>query len=233
MFANKDVLLSATGVSKSFRDGKGMREILHEVDIDVHRGELVGLLGASGRGKSTLLKVVGGLLAPDTGTVRIGQETLNYNEPKQIAEIRRVRLGWITQGYDLIEQDSVADNIALPLLLAKPRPTAKQIAEKVAAVMETVGLRMKPYVRVSNLSGGEKQRVAVARALVHDPLLIIADEPTAALDAATGSKIADLLRELAGGETAVLAATHDALMVDACDRIYQFTEGATLSQTPL
>lgn len=223
--------LQASAVSKSFPDGKGHRQILQDVSIDVLSGEVVGIIGPSGSGKSTLLSILGGLLRPDSGEILISNQRLDYENTKAVAHIRQKHIGWISQAYDLVVTDSIGDNVSLPLVLDKPRPKKDERNKAVEEALNIAGLNIKPWQSVSKLSVGERQRVAIARALVRIPSLLIADEPTAALDKETGAHIVDTLRNIAASGTAVLVATHDPLVINSCHRIYRFDGSNVIEDT--
>lgn len=217
-----DLVVDGLDISKGYLDGKNTRSVLERVDICVRAGEMVGLMGPSGSGKSTLLSVVGGLLRPDSGTVTVCGEPLDYTKTSDIARIRREHIGWISQAYDLIASESVAQNVELPLTFGKPRLKKKEREAVVNKALEMAGLDIKTWRQVSKLSGGERQRVAIARALVRTPKFLIADEPTAALDEDTAAQIIEKFRGIADSGVAVLVATHDPQVVAVCDRMYRF-----------
>lgn len=223
-------VLHAEGINKAYVDGQGTRQVLNDVSLTVRRGETIALMGPSGSGKSTLLAIIGGLLRPDSGSVVVCGEPLNYSKPNALARIRRECIGWISQSYDLIPSDSVGQNVGLPLLFDKPRLGKRDRAQAVVEALELAGLDVAPKRLVSKLSGGERQRVAIARSLVRTPKVLIADEPTAALDEETSAQIVKLFRDIAKSGVPVLIATHDPHVVAACDRIYRFN-GPNLAQT--
>lgn len=225
-------VLHAAGVSKSFRDGKETRLIVQGVDLTVSAGEMVGVVGPSGSGKSTLLSLVGGLLSPDSGQVTVAGELLDYSKPSTVARLRREYLGWISQEYGLVPNESVAQSVSLPLIFDKPRLTRTARGTAVKEALKIAGLDIPTWRQVGKLSGGERQRVAIARALVRTPTILIADEPTAALDEATGRTIVDNVRAIADSGTAVLVATHDPQVIAACDRLYRFHGNQLVEATP-
>jgi putative ABC transport system ATP-binding protein len=222
MTDSADFVLEAQGLGKGYPDGKTTRRILENVDIIVRAGEMVGLMGPSGSGKSTLLSVVGGLLRPDSGAVAVCGEPLDYAKTSDIARIRREHIGWISQAYDLVLSESVAQNVSLPLVFDRPRLNKREREDAINAALTAAGLNVKTWRQVSKLSGGERQRVAIARALVRTPKFLIADEPTAALDEDTAAQIIEKFRGIADSGVAVLVATHDPQVVAVCDRMYRF-----------
>lgn len=216
----RPLLASATGVSKTYDAGR--IAVLHDVSLAVRAGELVALWGASGSGKSTLLHLLGGLDVPDRGTI-----TVCGLDPRREAdrlELRRRRLGFVFQLHNLIADLTVEENLRVPALAvgASTRATAERIRE----LTRRVGLEHRLGHRVQDISGGERQRVALGRALMNRPQLLLADEPTGSLDEATGLAVFTLLKELAASEgIAVVLATHERRFAEACDRIVRVRDG--------
>ena len=200
-------LLRATGVTKTYRAGASSVQALRQVDLSVAAGELVAVMGPSGSGKTTLLNCLSGLDDIDAGTVVIGGESIH-----QMSDARRTRhraraMGFVFQAFNLIPVFSAVENVELPLLLAgKPAKTARAAARE---TLERVGLGHRLDHRPAELSGGEQQRVTVARALAGRPLLVWADEPTGNLDTETAAAVMDLLRELNDDGLTLLLVTHD------------------------
>ncbi|RLP74484.1 ATP-binding cassette domain-containing protein [Mycetocola tolaasinivorans] len=213
-------LLHADNLSHAFPDGENTRLILDGFSLDLSAGEMVGVHGPSGTGKTTLLRILAGLLPPQEGTVWVAGESLNYATPRALARIRTAHIGFLAQSGDLLRSESVAANIELPLLFIRPRVGQSERARRVRAALGTVGLGdLRPEQNVDTLSGGQRQRVALARALIRAPAILIADEPTAALDAAAATLLATHLRALADAGTAVLLASHDPRILTPCDRL--------------
>jgi putative ABC transport system ATP-binding protein len=219
--------LEARGVHKAYCRGNAVTRVLSGVDLSVQRGECVFLVGPSGSGKSTLLSILGCILSPDGGELRImGRNVADVNERVRM-QIRRDVIGFVFQRFQLIRGLSVLDNVLIPLRLqGQSLPAARR---RVAELLEAVGLSECAQSTPSRLSAGQCQRVALARALANDPLIILADEPTASLDAATGSDIVRLLRQLIGqfGKTAIVV-THDERIFSSADRIYRLQDGRLL-----
>jgi len=214
--------LSLEGVSKRFQ--RGLEEVvaLDGVDLAVGVGEFLALVGPSGSGKSTLLHIAGGLDRPDAGRVLVGGEDLAQLSAAERARLRRRRVGFVFQFFHLIPTLTVAENIALPLTLDRVRRADGQAAE----MLDRVALGHRAAHLPGELSGGEMQRAAIARALVMRPALILADEPTGNLDTATGEAILELLAERAG-ETgaALLMVTHDHGAATRADRVLSLRDG--------
>jgi lipoprotein-releasing system ATP-binding protein len=217
-------LVLAHGLVKGYRTPAGSVSVLQGLDLEVATGERVAIVGASGVGKSTLLHVLGTLDRADAGTLTIaGSDAFALPEPERCA-FRNRTLGFVFQFHHLLPEFSALENVSMPLLLAR-RPVAEAEAAAMK-LLDEVGLRERADHRPGMLSGGEQQRVAVARALAGSPRLLLADEPTGDLDAETGERLAKLLIELARsrGLTIVLA-THNAALAASCDRVLRLDRG--------
>ena len=199
------------------------------VSLRVHRGELVAIVGPSGSGKSTLLHVMGTLERPTRGVVRVAGEDTSIMSDKQLSGLRARRLGFVFQQFFLLDALSVLDNVADGLLY-RGRPVAerRQLAE---AVLERVGLSQRGKARPNQLSGGEQQRTAIARALAGRPALVMADEPTGNLDSASGAAILELIRELHQDGTTVVVITHDHNVAASMGRHIEIRDGRITSDT--
>lgn len=211
-------------VTKEFGVGDAKTVALRDVSLELPYGELVLLVGQSGCGKTTLISIVAGLLDPTIGDVEVLGQSLTKMGGSRKVRFRGSNIGFIFQQYNLIPSLNAVENACVPLLIAGwPR---KKAIEKAASVLEKVGLanRMKSYG--NQLSGGQQQRVAIARALVHEPKLLVCDEPTAALDAASGRTVMGLIREVAvQPDRAVIVVTHDSRVYDFGDRIVSMNDG--------
>lgn len=211
-------------VRKEFRDGDTVTPVLRGVDLRVPFGELTFLVGPSGCGKTTLLTIIAGLLRPSEGRVELlGADLTSLTDAEQLA-LRKARIGFVFQQYNLIPALTAAENAALPLLAANiPRAEALRRSREVLAAL---GLSEKVGSYPKSLSGGQQQRVAIARALVHNPSLLICDEPTAALDHASGTAVLEVIREVAAtADRAVLVVTHDNRIFHYADQIAQMDDG--------
>lgn len=205
------------GVSKAVREGSSARPLLHSIDLHIAHGEIVALLGASGTGKSTLLNLAAGLEPPDEGTVCLDGAPLDRIDETARTRLRRRALGFVFQFFNLIPTLNVLENARLPLELNGLDDTAA--ITRLHALLDAVGLSERLHAWPAELSGGEQQRVALVRALVHRPTLLLADEPTGSLDADSGQRMLQLLVELAREhQSAVLIVTHDASVAAAADR---------------
>jgi putative ABC transport system ATP-binding protein len=211
------------------RYGAGANEVpaLRGVDVLVRAGEFVALTGPSGCGKSTLLHLLAGLDTPTTGTILVNGTDIGRLDEDARTAFRGRHIGVVFQNFNLLDILTAEENVALPLTLAGISTTAA--IRKAREALGRVNLRGRTGHRPDELSGGEQQRVAVARAIVADPLLVLADEPTGNLDAANGRAVFDLLRELTDGRQAVVMATHDADLAGRADRIVRLADGAVVS----
>ena len=215
-------LLSARGISKTYTLEQRPIEVLKGVDIDVNAGELVAVVGASGTGKSTLLNILGALDTATTGTVHFDGDDILKQDDRNLAAFRNRELGFVFQFGQLLPEFTAVENVAMPLLMRRD-PAALQQAE---AMLEKVGLGHRLRHRPAELSGGEQQRVAVARAMVGAPRLILADEPTGNLDSHTGEGVFDMLLELSREKgTAILMVTHNEALSARCHRMLSMTDG--------
>ncbi|MFF6803865.1 ATP-binding cassette domain-containing protein [Streptomyces sp. NPDC012616] len=206
-------LIELRDVSRSYDDGP---PALNDVSLTVGTGEAVAILGPSGSGKSTLLNLIAGLDRPDAGTVTVDGVRVDGLGEAAAARYRRAKVGMVFQFFHLLDDMTVADNVALPARLAGMARGAAH--RRAAELLETLGIDRHARAHPGRLSGGERQRVAVARALMNRPPLLLADEPTGALDTAAGDDVGRLLRELnAGGQTLVMV-THDLALARSCTR---------------
>jgi putative ABC transport system ATP-binding protein len=212
-----------SAVSKYFEEGGRRRQVLDGLDLTVSDGELVALVGRSGSGKSTLLNVIAGIDQPSAGQVTVDGVAVSKLGERDRTLFRRNHLGFVFQFFNLLPTLTVTENVLLPLELTG---RAERAAERVAALLEAVGLADRGRAFPDRLSGGEQQRVAVARALVHDPSLVLADEPTGALDAETGRTVLALLLQLARGQRrTVVLVTHSPEVARAADRVLTLDGG--------
>jgi putative ABC transport system ATP-binding protein len=222
-------LIQARGVAKTFRLGQVEVPALNGVDMAVGAGEVVLLMGPSGSGKTTLLSILGCILAPSAGSVAIlGRDTVGLPEA-ELAKVRLAHFGFIFQGYNLFPTLYAEENVRVALDL---RGVARADAvERSRAALDAVGLGDKYRMLPRDLSGGQKQRVAIARALVAEPEILLADEPTAALDSETGRAVIALLRDLAVSHgRSVVIVTHDARITAFADRVIRIEDGRIAAQ---
>jgi putative ABC transport system ATP-binding protein len=222
--------ISAREVTKIYSDGATAFRALDAISLEVERGEVMLLMGPSGSGKTTLISILGCILRPTSGSVKIlGEEVTRLSE-KQLPRVRLQNIGFIFQGFNLFPTLTAGENVELALDLKSQRgPAAKARAR---TCLEQVGLSTKYDSFPADLSGGEKQRVAIARALATEPQVILADEPTAALDSHSGRTVMEMLRDLAHRhDRAVVAVTHDNRVLEYGDRVVRIEDGRILSDT--
>lgn len=220
----KNVVLELHQISKSYREGQTRRVVLNDVTLKVDRGDFVAITGRSGTGKSTLLNLASGIDVPDSGAVILDGVDLTALGERERTLVRRHAVGFVFQFFNLIPTLSVAENLMLPLeLIACPRDSAR---ERVDAMLERVDLASRAESFPDRLSGGEQQRVAVARALVHEPDIVLADEPTGNLDAETGRMVLALLSDMSrkAGKTLIIA-THSEEAAARAGRILRIEDG--------
>jgi putative ABC transport system ATP-binding protein len=220
------------GLTKVFGAALARVEALRGIDLDVSCGEFVAVMGPSGSGKSTLLHLVGGLDTPTGGTVRVGGETLSTLDDDRLTLLRRRRIGFIFQAFNLLDVLTAEENVALPLVIDGVAEGEAQ--QRAAAALERVDLGGRRGHLPGQMSGGEQQRVAIARALVMEPLLLLADEPTGNLDSATSDQVMKLLRGLVDerGQT-ILMVTHNARHAALADRLFRLRDGRVVEEQAL
>ncbi len=221
-------LLEAVGLTKTYAQGEAAMRALDGVSIDLRPGELALFVGPSGSGKTTLLSILGCILQPTSGTLRVMETDVTALGERQLPAIRRDHIGFIFQGFNLFPTLTAQANVALALdLRGAPRRLAR---DRAATLLDQVGLGAKRDAFPADLSGGQKQRVAIARALAGDPPIILADEPTAALDSQSGRVVMDLLQRLAHERgRAVAIVTHDNRMLGYADRLVKMEDGRVVA----
>jgi lipoprotein-releasing system ATP-binding protein len=221
---DKDIILEGVDIHKSFPTGAGTLHVLKGVDIGVKKGEIVAVVGASGVGKSTLLHILGALDRPTKGKVNLNSTDIFSLSDKKLAHFRNKTIGFVFQFHHLLPEFSALENVMMPKLIAGGEENS--IKKKAMDILSEVGLLERANHKPGELSGGEQQRVAVARALINDPQVVIADEPSGNLDKATGEELHNLISQLnQKKEQTFIIATHNQLLAQRAHRIIALVEG--------
>jgi putative ABC transport system ATP-binding protein len=216
--------ISVRNVAKDFPVGDDSIRVLHDINVDVNAGELTYLVGESGSGKTTLISIIAGILYPTEGRVQVFDTEIYDLSDNELVRFRLANIGFIFQQYNLIPTLTAAENAAIPLIADGMK--RDEAVERGRGLLEKLNIGNQADKFPRQLSGGQQQRVAIARALVHEPRLIVCDEPTAALDAKSGRRVMDLLREVAlAQDRAVIIVTHDNRIFDLADRILAMEDG--------
>jgi putative ABC transport system ATP-binding protein len=223
-----DFVVATQSLNKAYPLGEAEVEVLKGVELNVARGEFVAICGPSGSGKTTLLNLISGIDRPTSGKILVLGQDLTVQDEDFLADFRCSNVGFVFQSYNLVSTLTVAENVAFPMEWIR-KPEA-EIETRVAELLETVGLQYRANHFPAQLSGGEQQRVAFARALANDPELILADEPTGNLDTKNGQKITQVLKMLKANGKTVIVATHDPELMQLADRIVCLEDGRLASQ---
>ncbi len=224
-------LVQLEALTKTYREGDQDRTVLRDVSLQLDRGAFSVLMGRSGAGKSTLLNLISGIDLPTSGHVRIGGTDLTTMSETERTKFRRANIGFVFQSFNLISTLTVGENVRLPLELSGQTPRTDQ--DRARTMLERVGIADRADDFPDRLSGGEQQRVAVARALAHEPLLVLADEPTGNLDYETGQEVLSLLGSLVQDtDTTLLVATHDPEVLPRADRVLHLRGGVLRDEVP-
>lgn len=225
----REAVAQLRGISKIYRKPGTDVEVaaLRELDLDLIKGEYTAIMGASGSGKSTLMNVLGCLDRPTTGAYMLGGSDVSKLDDDSLSIIRGKNIGFVFQNFNLIQQLTVLENLEVSMFYSfMPRHERQARALKLA---ERVGLSERLDHRPNQLSGGQQQRVCIARALTNDPLILLADEPTGALDSKTGEQILQIFEELVANGTTVILVTHDPKVGERCQRVIRLQDGAVIS----
>ena len=223
-------IIEMSGIKKSFFIGKPNElEVLHGIDLTVYEGEFLAIIGESGSGKSTLMNIIGALDKSTEGKYILDGTDIGSANDKELSSIRNTKVGFVFQTFNLIGRQSALKNVELPMLYAGY--AKKERSERAKMLLGEVGMTDRMKHKPNELSGGQKQRVAIARAMANDPSIILADEPTGALDTATSSKVMEIFKTLNKkmGKTIVLI-THNPELAEQCDRILTLKDGAFISE---
>lgn len=220
-------VIRLAGISKIYDTGKVKVEALRSIDLEVNKGEFVAITGPSGSGKSTLMNIIGCLDTPTSGTYVLRGQAVGGLDRDALADVRNRRIGFVFQNFNLLPQITAYENVELPLLFGAV--SRRERRDRVTDLLERVGLGDRMEHKPTELSGGEMQRVAVARALAMDPDIILADEPTGNLDSTSGGDIMDLFHELWEQGRTVLVITHDAILAARASRVVAISDGRITS----
>ena len=221
---NSQPLLSAKNLYKTYKEGKMVTEVLKNVSFDIYPQSLLAIIGSSGSGKSTLLHLLGGLDKPTSGEIIFKSQQLNRLSEQEKAHLRNQEIGFVYQFHHLLPDFTALENVAMPLLIAGTSPS--EAKKRAMAMLESVNLVKRANHRPAELSGGERQRVAIGRALINNPALVMADEPTGNLDKSTADAIFDLLIKLNREHgTAFLVVTHDLVLANKLDQQLIMSDG--------
>lgn len=217
------MILQMRDICKDYPMGKTVTHVLKNVDLDVSEGDYLAIMGPSGSGKTTLMNLIGCLDVPSSGSYLLGEREITKCSGKELAEIRNKEIGFVFQSFHLLPKLTALDNVALPLLYGGVKKAERQ--ERARAALETVGLADRLDHRPDQLSGGQCQRVAIARAIVGKPRLLLADEPTGALDSASGAQVMELFQQLHDSGSTIIMITHDQGIAHHADTIMTIKDG--------
>lgn len=221
-------LIETNNVIKNFKLGKLEVNILKGISLEVEKGEFVAIVGESGSGKSTLLNIIGGLMPPTSGNIKVKEKKIDGLTENQLALFRRNNIGFVFQSYNLLPQLTALENVERPLIFnGTPKKERKKIAME---MIKKVGLADRANHKPSELSGGQQQRVSIARALVNNPEIVLADEPTGNLDSKTSTEILEILKDLnKESKKTFIVVTHSGQVTDYADRIINMVDGLVTS----
>jgi len=217
-------LIEIIDLNKTYGQGEANEfRALHGINMKVEKGEFVAIMGVSGSGKSTLMNIIGCLDRPTSGIYKLEEEEVGQKSSRELVKIRRNKIGFIFQNFNLLPRTQAVTNVELPLVYKGIRPKARR--EKAKKMLKEVGLESRVRHRPNMLSGGEQQRVAIARALVNEPTVLLADEPTGNLDTKSGKQVMDILVALHKSGTTIILVTHDASIAEYADRVVRINDG--------
>lgn len=223
-------MIDLEGISKGFRVGDETVHAVRDVTMRIHPDRVTAIVGPSGGGKSTLLNIIGQLVHPTTGTVSVDGQAIAHQRERQAARYRNETFGYVVQDFALVETDTVFENVRIPLVYA--RPHKKGHRRLVVDALGRFGVAELVDHPVKHLSGGQRQRVALARAIVNTPRVILADEPTGALDQTNSARVFDHLRQLADAGHVVVIVTHDLELAARCDNVHELRDGRLVNSEP-
>ena len=216
-------LLKLTDICKDYQQGKEPVRVLKNINLEVERGDYLAIMGPSGSGKTTLMNLIGCLDVPTSGDYELDGKNLKDLTDDQLADIRNQHIGFVFQNFHLLPKMDALDNVALPLLYAGV--PLKERRERAEEALKAVGLEERIHFLPNQMSGGQCQRVAIARAMVTKPDMLLADEPTGALDTKSGNQIMDIFRQLSGEGMTIIMITHEQAIAECADKIYYILDG--------
>ena len=219
-------ILKLTDICKDYQQGKQTVRVLKNINLTVEQGEYLAIMGPSGSGKTTLMNIIGCLDVPTSGTYELNGKNLQNSSDNALADIRNKYIGFVFQSFHLMPKLDAVDNVALPLLYAGV--SLKERRARAVEALNAVGLGERIHFRPNQLSGGQCQRVAIARAMVTKPTLLLADEPTGALDTKAGNQIMDIFRSLSDGGMTIIMITHEPAIAACADKTYHILDGELL-----
>jgi putative ABC transport system ATP-binding protein len=222
-------LIHIRDLIKSYYLGGVKTQVLKNISLSVHQGDLLAIVGASGSGKSTLMNIIGLLDKPDSGEYLLQQKPIHQIDEEEQAILRNQHIGFVFQQFHLLPRFTAQQNVALPLTYRKL--DAAEIEEKVSLALKKVGMHQFSHHKPTQLSGGQQQRIAIARSLVTDPQVILADEPTGALDSRTGSEVLNLFLDLHAEGRTIIMITHDENLASQCQRRITLADGQIISES--
>lgn len=223
-----NIVVLAQSLCKAYQTGDTEVEVLKGINLTVQKGELVAIGGVSGSGKTTLLNIISGIDRPTSGRIDVFGEDLTTKDEDFLADLRCNRIGFVFQSYNLVSTLTVAENVAFPMEWTRKQP--REIEKRVSELLATLGLEHRANHFSAQLSGGEQQRVAFARALANDPPLLLADEPTGNLDSESGKKIIQLLQKLRSEGKTIIVSAHDLEIMQIADAKLHLEDGKLVSQ---
>lgn len=218
-----EIILSLRGITKEYRMGDEVQQVLKGIDLDVAKGEFVAILGPSGSGKSTLMNIIGCLDTPTTGSYNLHGRDVESLDESDLARVRNKEIGFVFQSFQLLQRQDAMENVELPLIYSGMH--AHERTQRAQQMLERVGLSDKLHHYPNQLSGGQQQRVAIARALANNPTILLADEPTGALDQKTGKQVMSLFHDLNEEGNTIVMITHDIGIARHAKRIVRILDG--------
>jgi putative ABC transport system ATP-binding protein len=220
-------MIELSNIARTYRMGEVDITVLSQISLNVHRGELIAIMGPSGSGKSTLMNIIGCLDRPTTGTYRFENREISSMTDDELALVRNVKIGFVFQTFNLLPRFSALKNVEVPLIYSGV--PARERRERAAPLLQKVGLSDRMHHKPPELSGGQQQRVAIARALVNNPPLLLADEPTGNLDSRSGEEILNILTGLNDQGVTIIIVTHNQSVAARCKRIINLIDGRIIS----